>query len=100
MTEEKYNFIIDENYRGTRIDLVLSLLLPETSRSYIQKLIEQGMVKVDEQICNSKKHKLEVGCQVEVTLPAPQKLTVEAENIPLDLVYEDEYVLIARKSVV
>ena len=44
--ETAYNFIIDEDNQSTRIDSVLSLLLPDTSRSFIQKLIEDGNLTV------------------------------------------------------
>ena len=43
-SEEKYTFLIEEESKGTRIDRVLSLLLAESSRSYIQKLIEKGKI--------------------------------------------------------
>ena len=45
--EEKYQFYIEEEQKGTRIDLVLSLSLPDTSRSFIQKLFEKGNILVN-----------------------------------------------------
>lgn len=57
MTTEELTFIIEEENEGARLDRVLSLLLPESSRSYLQKLIEQGMVQVDGKPCSSKKYK-------------------------------------------
>lgn len=97
MNSEKYTFFIDEESNGTRIDRVLSLLLAESSRSYIQKLIEKGNVTVDGQICTSKKYKVTSGQQVELLMPPPENLSVEPENIPLDIVYEDEDVLVVNK---
>lgn len=97
MNSEKYTFFIDEESNGTRIDRVLSLLLAESSRSYIQKLIEKGNVTVDGQTCTSKKYKVSSGQQVDLLMPPPENLSVEPENIPLDIVYEDEDVLVVNK---
>ena len=96
-SEEKYMFLIDEESKGTRIDRVLSLLLAESSRSYIQKLIEKGNVTVDGKPCTAKNYKVSIGQQVELVMPEPEILSVEAENIPLDIVYEDEDVLVVNK---
>lgn len=101
-TEEKrqdrtYQFYIEEDQKGTRIDLVLSLLLPEISRSFIQKLFEKGLVQVDGRPCASKKYKVQAGEQVQLCLPEPEILSVEPEDIPLDIVYEDEDVMVVDK---
>lgn len=95
--DEKYTFLMEEESSGIRIDRVLSLLLEESSRSYIQKLIEKGNVTVDGHVCTSKKYKLSAGQQVELIMPEPQALSVEPEDIPLDIVYEDEDVLVVNK---
>ena len=92
-----YTFLIDEENQSTRIDSVLSLLLPETSRSFIQKLIEGGNLRLNGDVITSKKYKLRAGDRVEITLPPPEKLSVEPENIPLDIVYEDSDVLVVNK---
>ena len=96
-SEEKYTFLIDEESRGTRIDRVLSLLLAESSRSYIQKLIEKGKVTVDGKPCTAKNYKVSEGQQVELLMPEPEILSGEPEDIPLDIVYEDEDVLVVNK---
>ncbi len=95
--QEKYTFLIDKEFQSTRIDLVLSLLLPETSRSFLQKIIESGGLKINDQICTSKKYKAICGDNVEITIPEPKVLKVEAEDIPLDIVYEDDDVLVVNK---
>ena len=95
--DKTYHFIIDGEHQSTRIDSVLSLLLPETSRSFLQKLIEDGRLSVNEKICTSKKYKVEEGDQVEITIPEPEVLNIQAENIPLDIVYEDADVLVVNK---
>lgn len=95
--EQKYEIFIDEEQQGTRIDLVLSLSLAETSRSFIQKLFEKDKIKVNGMFCSSKKYKVKQGDYIELTIPEPEVLTVEAEDIPLDIVYEDEDVLVVNK---
>lgn len=95
--KEIYTFIIEEESKGTRVDRVLSLLLTESSRSYIQKLIEKGNVKIDGKVCGAKNYKVTAGQQIELLMPEPEELKVEAEDIPLDIVYEDEDVLVVNK---
>ncbi len=93
----RFTFYIDEETQSTRIDSVLSLLLPETSRSFIQKLIEEGGVVLNGEPMTSKKYKVKAGDCVELTIPEPQQLIIEPENIPLDIVYEDDDVLVVNK---
>jgi len=71
--------------------------LAESSRSYIQKLIEKGKVSVDGNPCTSKNYKVNEGQQVELLMPEPEILSVEPEDIPLDIVYEDDDVLVVNK---
>ena len=93
----KYNFFINEEQKSTRIDLVLSLQLQEVSRSFVQKLLEKGAVTVNGKVCDSKKYKVNEGDEIEITIPEPEELKIEAENIPLDIVYEDDDVLVVNK---
>lgn len=95
--EEKYQFYIEEEQKGTRIDLVLSLSLPDTSRSFIQKLFEKGNILVNGTTCTSKKYKVAACDLVEITIPKPVDLQIEAEDIPIDIVYEDEDLLVVDK---
>ena len=96
-SENRYEILIDESQEGTRLDLLLSLNLEGTSRSFIQKLFEKGKINVNDKICTSKKYKACKGDKVEISVPEPEVLTVEAENIPIDIVYEDEDVLVVNK---
>lgn len=98
MKEERvYKFNIDENYVSTRLDLVLSLQLEEVSRSFIQKLLQQGNIKVNGKVCDSKKYKVASGDEIEITIPPAKDLKVEAENIPINIVYEDDDLLVVNK---
>lgn len=80
-----------------RIDRYLADRLPDLSRSRLQKLIEDGYVQVNQQVCTSKKVAVQIGDQIAVAIPAVQPLEVQAEDIDLDILYEDEALLILNK---
>ena len=88
---------ITEETKGTRLDLVLSAGLEDYSRSFIQKLFEKGSISVNGEICTSKKYKCNSGDRVIITIPQPEKLEAEAEDIPLNVVYEDEDLIVVDK---
>ena len=80
---------------GTRLDVTVALAA-EVSRSYAARLIEEGNVTVNG-AGSLKNCKLKVGDRVEITLPDPEPLSVEAQDIPLDIVYEDADLLVVNK---
>ncbi|MDF2653610.1 MAG: RluA family pseudouridine synthase [Bacillota bacterium] len=92
-----FEFMIEEDMKGTRLDLVLSLLIEEASRSHLQKLIEQGEVAVNGTVNDLKKYKVKTGDIVTVAVPEPVLLDVAPEDIPIQIVYEDEDVLVVNK---
>ena len=92
-----FTFSIDQENKGTRIDLVLSLQLEEVSRSFIQKLIEQGNVRVNGNRELSKKYKVAAGDEIQLILPPAEEIEARPEDIPLDIVYEDEDLLVVNK---
>ena len=97
MPNDVISFIIDKEHAGLRADRVLSQLYEDVSRSYIQKLIESGSMSVDGIICTSKKAVFAEGCIVELTIPPSQPCSAVPEDIPLDIVYEDEDLLVINK---
>lgn len=92
-----FEFIVEEDKKGTRLDVVLSLVIEEASRSHLQKLIDIGRVEVNGEIGTSKKYKVKTGDSIKVTIPEPVHLNVMPEDIPIDIVYEDEDVLVVNK---
>jgi 23S rRNA pseudouridine1911/1915/1917 synthase len=80
-----------------RIDTWLTQRLPEFSRARLQKLIAQGHVLVNNQPI-AKKQKLQVNDQVTVTIPPPTSLDLIPEQIPLDILYEDDQLIIINKT--
>ena len=96
--DNTYGFTIEKDMEGTRIDSVLSLLLTDLSRNYVTKLIEQGCLKVNGEVMTVKKYKVREGDFAEITIPEPEVLQVEAEDIPLEIVYEDSDLLVVNKE--
>ncbi|MGB3206247.1 MAG: RluA family pseudouridine synthase [Crinalium sp.] len=80
-----------------RLDSWLANQLANLSRSRIQKLITQGCVQINDQICSVKDTKVKLGDRIHVTIPDAEPPTTQAENIPLDILYEDDYLLIVNK---
>ena len=93
---DEFNFFINSENQGERIDKFLSSKLNDISRSYIHKLIEDSNIMVNQNSVN-KKYKLSENDMINVKIPKPQELEVVAENIPLDIVYEDNDLLIVNK---
>lgn len=96
MNTDVLNFIVEPEFQDLRIDKYLSTMMPEQSRSYIQKLIKNETVFVDLKPVKSN-YKVSDGQSVEVHLPEPVSLDVEPENIPLDIIYEDDDVILINK---
>jgi len=82
-----------------RLDRYLSEALPAISRSRAQKLVEQGQVEVNGQVCTSKKLMVQVGDRIHITIPDAKPLALQAEAIPLEILYEDDHLLIINKPV-
>jgi 23S rRNA pseudouridine1911/1915/1917 synthase len=89
--------IVENLENGSRLDSYISKQLNNISRSYVQKLIKDGKVKVNNEIIVTKKQKLNENDKIEIEIPEPEKLKLEPEDIPIDIVYEDEDVLVVNK---
>jgi 23S rRNA pseudouridine1911/1915/1917 synthase len=89
-------FTIEEQNIGARLDAFLSERVEGQSRSYIQKLIEQELVLVNGKSSKSN-YKLRSNDSVEIRIPDPVPLEVKAEDISLNIVYEDEDLIVINK---
>ncbi|HNR69667.1 MAG TPA: RluA family pseudouridine synthase [bacterium] len=89
--------LVPEGKNKERLDKFLTQQLPSVTRSKIQKLIEAGHVTIDGQGVKSN-HLVRPGEELCVHFPRPAKSTVEGENIPLNIVYEDDDLLVVNKS--
>ncbi|OOM81024.1 ribosomal large subunit pseudouridine synthase D [Clostridium puniceum] len=90
-------FIIEEKDQGTRIDKYLAQVFVDKSRSFIQGLIEKESVKVNDKIPKSN-YKLKAFDKIEVEFKEPEILKIDAENIPIDILYEDKDVIVVNKA--
>ena len=79
-----------------RIDKYLSEVIPDSSRSYIQKLIGDNRILVNDQPVKAN-YKLRENDSIQVTIPEPEAVDITPEDIPLDILYEDDDVLIVNK---
>jgi len=97
MSEDRQiQITVAENEAGQRLDAFLAAKIPDMSRSYIQKLIEDGLILVNGQSTKGKV-KTYSGMNIEVYMPEAEPLQVKPENIPLNIVYEDSDILIINK---
>lgn len=90
-------YTVEENLSGMRLDKFLTEIYPEQTRSFLQKLVKSGEIKVNGKSVTKAGFVVESGDQVYASIPAPQAVEIEAENIPLDILYEDADVLIVNK---
>lgn len=98
MDEERIiELTVEAENAGKRLDAFVSGEITDLSRNYAQSLIEDGRVKVNGELVTSKKHKVKVGDALYVDFPEPEVLDVVAQNIPIEIVYEDEDVIVVEK---
>ena len=81
---------------GERLDAFIARSVENLTRSSAQRLLEEGCVLVDGKPAK-KNHKLSVGQAVSVTVPEPKEVDIVPTEMPLDIVYEDEDVLVINK---
>ena len=90
--------ILTADREGERLDAFLARSVPDLTRSAAQKLLEDGAVTLSGRP-GKKNDRTVVGIKVSVTLPDPEPLDVLPQNIPLDVVYEDDDVIVVNKPV-
>lgn len=95
---ESYQYQAQETDQGKRLDLFLKEQLPEATRSYLEKLITEGYVKCNEKVITKNGKKLKGKEAIQVFIPEEEEMKLEAEKLPLDIVYEDEYLLVINKA--
>ncbi len=88
---------VEEEEAGDRLDAFLAEQLADLSRSRIQKLISQSQVWLNDEICDSKKAIVQLGDRVRILIPDAAPLDIPPEDIPLDILYEDDDLLIVNK---
>lgn len=96
MTIDAKTVIVEKQFAGTRLDQFLASLYSEYSRTYFAGLIEDSRVLIDG-VLSKKKDKVFEGDEIEVIFPKPIASSLEPEDIPLDILYEDEHLIVVNK---
>jgi len=97
---EKNTYIIDELNKdliGLRIDKAVSLKDKDLSRAAVQRMIEEGNILVNSK--NTKMaYKISLGDEITIIKEEPKEIEIKAEDIPLDIIYEDDDILVVNKQ--
>ncbi len=92
-----YTPVVDEKDKGLRIDKFIAINCKQFSRAQVQRLISAGFIYCDDEIVSDKDFKTRVGDMYQIIEPEPQEALPLAENIPLDVLYEDEHLIVINK---
>ncbi len=95
--EQRLEFTVKEDNNSIRIDKYLTDIQKELSRSYIQKLIDDDRIFMDNRPVKSKT-KVKTGSVIHINLPELKELELVPEDIPLDIIYEDKDIIIINKQ--
>ena len=94
--EQRYYYTVEKEQEGMRLDQFLAAELTEHSRSYIQKLIREGRVTVNDKAMKPG-GRIQADDKILMTVPPLQELSVLPEEMDLDILYEDEDVILINK---
>ncbi len=95
-TTNYLNFVVPDDFFGQRIDKVLTMLCQDYSRSAVQTWIRQGLVLLDEEVPRQK-DKVLGGETIEVVVPVQEQGDWEAQDIDINVVYQDDCMLVVNK---
>ena len=93
---QKETFEVEYEDEGERLDKYVSILFPEQSRSFFQKLIKDGNVSVNDKVQKAN-YRLKTEDLVTVEIPDAVETQILPEDIPLDILYEDDDLLVVNK---
>lgn len=97
MNEHQIELLVEEENYELRIDKFISQEIESLSRSYIQKLIKDNAVSVNNKPVKSS-YKMLAGDKVSFCVPEPESLNISAEDIPLDILFEDADLIVINKT--
>lgn len=97
MDREKIERIAENDAEGLRIDKYLTILEPNLSRSYLQKLIAEGHITVNDRIVKAN-YRISEGDELSYFIPAPAELCILPESLPLEILYEDSDIIVINKE--
>jgi 23S rRNA pseudouridine1911/1915/1917 synthase len=97
----KYEFIVGKDEKGIRIDKFLSSKIPDVSRRHLQEFIKAGALAIDDVIVTTLDYKLKINekCYLNIMHEKySEAKPIKPKQIPLDIVFEDEYLLVINKQ--
>lgn len=94
---KEFDFVTTEEWENERIDKCLGSIVDSLSRSYLQKLLSQGQILVNNQPVSKSSYRLKPDDCIKVLLPPSIIPDITPENIPLDILYEDTDVIVVNK---
>ncbi len=98
-TQDTLELTAAEEVKPMRLDKFLAQECPDLSRARLQKLIKDGQVVVSGYIIKKPSHEISAGESIVVNIPPAEPDEIKPENIPLDIVYEDDDLLVINKAV-
>lgn len=90
---------VSDDFHGKRLDAALSGLIANYSRSALRVLIDEGKVSVDGQVQLKPSFKVSSGQTLVVDMPEPENLEAQPQDLPLNIVYQDDDVLVINKPI-
>lgn len=97
MFAERRKYKIGQELEGKRVDVALAILEKDLSRQYLQKLLDDKRVSCGKKILKPS-YRVSDGEMIEVDYPAPVKMDIEPIDLPLEIVYEDQWLLVVNKE--
>ncbi|HEO71711.1 MAG TPA: RluA family pseudouridine synthase [Candidatus Hydrogenedentes bacterium] len=97
MSDTHFEATVDEAHRHLRLDVYLAEVIEDASRSFIKKLIKDGHVAVNTHICTKPARTMNLGEEVQTTIPPEPDILPTPENIPLEILYEDADIVVVNK---
>ena len=95
--QELRRFSAPPEAAGERLDKWIAVALADVSRTRVQALIEEGAVKLEGAAVTDVKHKVRAGAEYSISIPPPEEASPIPQNIPLDVLFEDEHLIVLNK---
>ena len=94
--QDLINIKVNEEYIGQRLDSLISSLQNDISRSTVQRLIEEQNIKVNGKVVKAS-YKVNLNDEIEIKIPKAKEVAIEAQDIPIEVVYEDNDIIVINK---
>ena len=98
MKKNTFNLIVPSNFSGYRIDKFLQLKITDLSRTRIQSLIQENQVNLNDKIVKTSSKKIKENDKIMINFPKPKETSIKPDNIPLNILYDDEDIIVINKS--